>query len=486
MRGATKVTVIATMLLLTLSCSLVSQQPPIVPPSTTAGLGATQTLGVSTVTAVPAPTATPAPTALNPQGPYILFGGSKGIWIANPDGSYLTRLAETGIGLVDLHRALSPQGDKLAYISTSDQGPILQLLGIPDGHAQTIALLESITKRELQANNLAPRAFAYYAITMYDNVAWQPGDGHLLAFIGAQGGPTADLYTYDLATKEVKQLTDGPSQALYPNWSPDGKYIVHFGGSWVPPFGGAIAGYNQTDGAWAIRVADGKIITLPKPRGSHHTFLGWQDDSHYLIYDVDEACHSKNIHTVDIETLQTSSVFEPCFYFRAVRSPANGAILLSAEAGCAGCALAEGTYLLLPSEIGPHKLLEKKAYELTWLPESGVFEAYPEALLSADGTIRYDPPVYDHSYHPAVSKKGFAAWEVIENQQGRVVVQVPGEGFRPILDGLVTTLIWDPLAGDTLLMAMEDGSLYAAAAPDFVPHKMGNTGSRVDQAIWTP
>ena len=60
-------------------------------------------------------------------------------------------------------------------------------------------------------------------------VAWQPGDGRLLAFIGASNGPTADLYLYDTQTREITQLTDGPSQAVLPVWSPDGQYILHLG-----------------------------------------------------------------------------------------------------------------------------------------------------------------------------------------------------------------------------------------------------------------
>lgn len=79
--------------------------------------------------------------------------------------------------------------------------------------------------------------------------------------------------------------------------------------------------------------------------------------------------------------------------------------------------------------------------------------------------MRYDPPVYDHSYLPAVSIDGFEAWEVIENRKGRVVVRVPRDEWLTILEGSVAQLIWDPIEGRTLLIALRDGSLYAASYP---------------------
>jgi hypothetical protein len=75
---------------------------------------------------------------------------------------------------------------------------------------------------------------------------------------------------------------------------------------------------------------------------------------------------------------------------------------------------------------------------------------------------------------------------VIENQQGRVVVRPPGGEFRTILEAGVATLIWDPLRGDTLLIATRDGRLIAASAPGFAPREVGELGDAADQAIWVP
>ena len=48
-----------------------------------------------------------------------------------------------------------------------------------------------------------------------------------LAFTGAQGISTSsDLYSYSTVTKKITQLSGGDSQAVSPNWSPDGKWIA--------------------------------------------------------------------------------------------------------------------------------------------------------------------------------------------------------------------------------------------------------------------
>jgi hypothetical protein len=431
------------------------------------------------------PTGTPAPTSLNPTGPYVVYAGQGGIWISNPDGSFLTRITDLAINLSDLRRAISPPGDRLALVVSNEAGLDLVEVTIPTGETKTLAHLLDITSDELTTDPTSAKAFAAYAISDYDSVAWQPGNGQLLAFMGGINGPTSDLYVYDMQTDKVTQLTSGPSQAVYPNWSPDGQFILHYGVSWVPPFGGAIVGYNRLDGVWAVRVSDGKVITEPKPKSVTDNFVDWQDNTHYITYDSDDQCISQNLRSVDVVSGKTTPIMDLSFYYRIVRSPENQAFLFAGAAGCPNSP-GDGVFLLLPGQTTPTKLLDKKAYEVHWLPESGVFQAYPEALFSSDGSTRYDPPVYDKSFQPAISRKGYQAWEVIENQKGRVELKIPGGDWQTILDGLVDELIWDPVSGDTLLIVLDDGSLYTVSSPDFTPRKMGNLGEGVNQAIWLP
>lgn len=443
------------------------------------------TVTLSVLTSTPlAPTGTPAPISLNPRGPYVLYGGESGIWISNPDGSFLTKITDLPIDLDDLHRAISPSGDRMALIVSNDSGLDLMEVKIPSGETNNVAHLLSITNDELISNPLSSKAFAAYAIRDYDNIAWQPGEGQLLAFMGALNGPTSDLYLYDLQSGEISRLTSGPAQGVFPNWSPDGKYILHYGVSWRGPFGGAIIGHDHLDGVWAVQVADGEVIVLPTPKNVSFNFVGWQDEGHYITYDSDDTCYSQNLRSVDVVSGRATPIMDSSFYYQIARSPENETFLFAGAAGCS-TSPGDGVFLLLPGQRTPTTLLDKKAYEVRWLPESGVFQAYPEALFSPDGRIRFDPPVYDKSFQPAISQKGYEAWEVIENQKGRVDVKIPGADWQTILEGSVEELIWDPATGETLLIILKDGSLYAASYPDFAPRPMGIVDG-VKQVIWLP
>ena len=452
-------------------------------PSATA-IPATSTPTITSSPIPPTATNTAEPVGLNATGPYILFRAHSGLWVANPDGSFATMLTDYDLNTaIDLHHFVSPKGDRVALVESNDAGMDLVVVDIPGGSTEKIShLIDSQAPEDFSAINA--NAFATYAIRDYESVAWQPGDGRLLAFIGAINGPTADLYVYDTQTKEITQLTDGPSQAVLPVWSPDGQYILHFGVSWVPPFGGAIGGANQLDGVWAVRVEDGKIITLPKNEGNTPHFLGWLDDSHYITYDSGE-CSSENLHSVDVVSGVRASLMQASFYYYIDYSPENGNIMFSSADGCES-SMGEGIFLLPAGETMPAKVYDQRAWGIEWMPESGVFDAYPEGLFSADGSAFYKPPVHDKSYNPAISTLGYQAWEVIENYKGRVEVRT-GEGdWQTILNGLVDELIWDPVNGETLVIVLSDGSIYAAMYPDFTPQLVGELGGGVMQAIWTP
>jgi len=441
------------------------------------------------VAPIDAPTPEPAaprnPASLNPGGPYVLFEGDDGIWIANPDGSFLTRLSDTGVGEADLGRSVSPQGDALAFIRPSEHGPQLIQLDLPGGQTKVLATLQAAIPDDVVAYPLTDQAFAYYAITLYDNVAWQPGGARYLAFTGAINGPTSDLYLYDTETEAVTQLTDGGSQAVYPTWSPDGEYILHFGGRWTPPFGGAIIGYNQADGAWAVRLEDGAVITQPAGVLWPWNFVGWTADSRYIASEADDVCGERNLLRIPAGGGEPSTLFEGCFAGYAALSPANEAVLFSSS-DCEDCPLGVGTFLLPSAETDPLRVLEAQSWGIDWLEEGNAFHAYPEALVSSEGEVLARPPVPDASYHPALSLQGYEAWEVIENQQGRVVVRPLGGESRTILEAGVASLIWDPLGGDTLLIATRDGHLMAASAPEFEARLVGDLGGMASQAAWVP
>jgi hypothetical protein len=433
------------------------------------------------------PQETTAPTGLNPAGPYAVFEGTGGIWIANPDGSFPTRIADQGIGNdnLSLPAAISSRGDRIAITVKDATGLNLSVVEIPSGNVKTIARLIDITRKELSINSLTAKAFAYYAITGFPSLAWQPGGGEILAYTGMGNGKTTDMYSFDFAWDKTRHIEQNPSQAISPIWSPDGSRLLYFGVEWLPPFGPAYVTFQPMAGFWAVQASDNQIVPLAKLKGSYRNFLGWQDNTHYLTYDSDIKGITQNLRVVDLTSGEETPIAEYRFSTPPAYSASSRAALISIDEKC-GCDLEAGVYLLSPPSLTPVRLLEKPAFELHWLPQSGVFYAYPYALFSADGSSRYDPPVVGSSYRPAVSATGNQAWVVIENHQSRVMVRGSNGTWKTILEGTVGALIWDPGSGNTLLIAQENGALYSATAPDFTPRRMGDLVGYYDRAAWTP
>lgn len=453
---------------------------------------ALSTVPIPTNTEPPVPTMTaaativpPPPTATEsiPAGLYTMYAGPKGIWISRPDGTSLTKLTDLGLDRTHLRRVRSPNGDRLALIVQTEEGLDLVQVMIPGGETKTIAHLYSITKEDLTANPTSDEAFTAYALRDYDNLAWEPS-GRSLAFVGAMDGPTSDLYLYDTEHDKIKRLTDGEAQAVFPSWSWDGEFILLYGVSWKGPFEGAILGHDRLDEVVSVQVSTGKGFLLPVPKSVAFNFVGWQDERHYITYDSDETCQSQNLRSVDVLTGEATPLMNASFSSGIAYS--YGAFLFTSGASRPGCpnSLGEGTFLRRYGEATPVQLLDKPVAEVSWIPESGVFSAYPEGLFSEDGTQHYEPPVYEKSFHPAISYQGDQAWEVIENGQGHVVVRVPGGDWQTVLDGDVAVLAWNIISAETLIIVLKDGSLYTASPPDFAPQLMGKMEG-VNQ-IWVP
>jgi hypothetical protein len=196
-----------------------------------------------------------------------------------------------------------------------------------------------------------------------------------------------------------------------------------------------------------------------------------------------DICGNQNLRLIDVETGKFEKVMQESFYVIST-FPTTGDLLFSASADCKNSP-GQGIYLFSPEEGSYQKLAEEKAYEFNWLPESRAFFAYPVGVIDENGT-RYHPPIKEKSYHPAVSINGYTAWEVIENRQGRVVVSTDSQNWMDIETGLIDDLLWDPVNGNTLFIALEDGTIYTATYPEFSPMPAGNIPGGIRQMITTP
>ncbi len=160
-------------------------------------------------------------------------------------------------GYYNTSPALSPQGDKVAYITTkgalfdvylasANDGKVIRKLidgqnntqfeslriltpGIswsPDGQQIAIAVKSGATDA-IALVDVNTRATTHYRVPGIDqiiSVAWSP-DGNRIAFEGSMDAQS-DLFVLDLNTRETKNYTNDLFSDHEPAWSPDGSALV--------------------------------------------------------------------------------------------------------------------------------------------------------------------------------------------------------------------------------------------------------------------
>ncbi|RPI73644.1 MAG: biopolymer transporter Tol, partial [Ignavibacteriales bacterium] len=168
----------------------------------------------------------------------------------------LTDHREDG-GFYNTSPAISPQGDKIAFISNRDYYFDVYLMDAIDGKIIK-KLVEGNRTPDFEELNiltpglswspngdkiiLAAKSGGYdvvYVIDVEDedteilpikmsgikSVTWSPG-GDQIAFIG-QTNKESDLFLYNLETREIKNLTNDIFSDDDPAWSPDGKTLYY-------------------------------------------------------------------------------------------------------------------------------------------------------------------------------------------------------------------------------------------------------------------
>ena len=125
------------------------------------------------------------------------------------EGKALRRLNE---GIREYYPSFSPDGEKLAYLSSEDWDYAITFLKIYD--------LKTGKKQTVRRNKL----FSDFAADWVDTrSSWSP-DGDELVYVRSNGGFN-DLYIYDLSKKRERRISAN-LRAKDPRFSPDGKKIA--------------------------------------------------------------------------------------------------------------------------------------------------------------------------------------------------------------------------------------------------------------------
>ena len=437
-------------------------------------LAPTQAIETAMPDFTPTPTLPSAGDFLHQDGPWLLAKDNENVYLLVPDNQLALNTAKV-VAPFGVEAMISPSGGNVAFITSTAADGMHQLkltiYNLPIRNVVTeIALTSPQTEPGADAGPGDPSFEALRSITDFTSLAWSP-DGRQLAFVGFMDGPSSsDLYLYTLDTGEITRLTDGPSQAFEPSWSPDGKYIVQFGASTF----GTGAGYAMT-GVWATSPDTGTSIELYTPNSSGEIGLGWASANTYLVYSFSPACGEYNLRAVDIEPLAVRTVFDGCF--NAIDfDPATGGVLLgiaqdTADYCTCGNKVDSGLYLVKLD--GSYQRLDPaNFYQAVWIDNANVAWGMTDKgmVVAFDQTgTQISLPAGVPIQAPIAAPGGEVwAWTVdtIGNEPG-VWVTRPGGAAPKVSDLAISAAVWNETG--TALIFLSGNRLYAAPAPLYQP-----------------
>jgi TolB protein len=146
--------------------------------------------------------------AFSPDGKSLAFAsnraGSTDIFVAGADGSSPRRLTTTQAK--DTAPCFSPTGQEIAFTSDRTGTPQLWLM---------------------DADGLNVRRLSVGSGNYNDGCAWNPAKQYSeVAYTARLEAGGFDIAIIDLATRQVRQITEGRGSCEYPSWAPNGRHLV--------------------------------------------------------------------------------------------------------------------------------------------------------------------------------------------------------------------------------------------------------------------
>lgn len=322
----------------------------------------------------PPPISTVSPGPLSENGPWLVFYDlEKAALIAiNPDGfGSRTLLADLPVEPI----WVGSTKNQLAIITewgeieaAAPRNMALLILRLPDGDIQDVVPL--VTYPDIPEENLP-----FFSDT---SLAWS-SDGNYLAFIGAINGPSADVYVYEAFTGNITRLTTGENRANFPQWSPDGKWIIHEERTNIPEMCDSLA-------LWAVTFDASETKKLMDD-GCNLTVLDWLDHERFLSIDISNG--DRDLRVVNIP-LEESILLSPNIGLPSREGVAwdiqSGQVAYEgsamgaekAEEMAQSLGVTNGVFVLKMSDPTLRLVSEDYYWFIHWFPGASRFIGYPD------------------------------------------------------------------------------------------------------------
>lgn len=423
----------------------------------------------------------------------------QSIYAVNADGTGTIQIVEPFI-LTHAYRPglyAAPVGGRVAFFAEPEElKPELRVLSL---HTQSANIIAELIANDVDPGTLDSQAEVEYMQTYAASVGdptWSM-DGESIAFAGAMEADNSDLFLYSFADGTTTRLTDGPTQTVYIQWSPDNEYILH--GAAKSLYYGASGNQYELRGIYAAR-ADHTGVHLVYPLNiiAHERFPGWVSDHEFLVDRWHWWEDYSNLRAVDLRTGAMRLLWGDHYNQRAF-DPKNGVLLLSISApGPDGtvCSTEDAGFYLLPVDSGEAQRLsipsDCKRHDLLWSPQAGVFFADTvegPVTIDSEGFIA---PLRVPSLEDLTVAPDGERWVVSDNG---LWLEEHG-GIRRIFNGTASLATWSP-DGERVFFfgpsgepdSGETSGLYLAEAPQYIPYLIaaGFTGEpdpRASSVVW--